>query len=170
MEDFRLNEYKPEDFQEINLYEWLKQETNSRKKEYDIRVTTKEVNPEDVFNIKVVASAIRDLFENLLENVEKHGFERELKNYKVLFELSIQDEIIIIEFKNDGNPLPNGFDEKKYFTSGAGAGKNKGSGFGGFFIARTLRKHEGNLEFIPTPQESNYTVHFRIKLPKKTEV
>ena len=99
LEDFRLNEYKPEDFQEVNLYQWFKDEVEALDKEYEIAITTKEVNPEEVFNIEIVVPAIRDLIDNLTKEF-KVSTQAQLQANRIKYEKSKNpriDESTIIE-------------------------------------------------------------------------
>lgn len=165
LEDFRVDSFKKSELETVNILKWMKDygKRKNRLKEYNIQVITKEED-ENLFNINIVPAPFENVLDNLLENAEKHGFKGDLKTYSVLFELSTEQDYIIIDYKNDGQPLLVGLDKDRFITRGSFAGNNSGSGFGGFFINRTIEKLGGGFEIEEIDDHSQWNIHFKIKL------
>jgi len=169
LETYRFNEYKTSDFERIDFMKWLEEDLGNKNLEYQYLVTTKEANQDDLFITEIVPGAITDIIDNLLVNAESHGFSKDKSKYNVWFELSVDDKYIIIDYKNDGEPLPNSINQNTFGNWGSKSGKNSGAGWGGFFITRTIKKHKGLFEIISSDTKSlTYNIHFRIKLPRVT--
>jgi len=122
-------------------------------------------------------NSFKDVIENLIENARKHGFVSEDRKYKIVFELSEQDNIYDEEsetyksyarvlYKNDGKPFPKGFSFDDYTEYSNKAGKTQGMGIGGSIISRQIKKHGGKLNCISIDEtDSPFPIQFEILLP-----
>ncbi|WP_298416803.1 N-6 DNA methylase [uncultured Kordia sp.] len=115
---------------------------------------------------------LRRIFDNIIENAEKHAFENQLNtNNKIKIELQYDFENLTlqIDFKNNGKSLPKGFTLGAYTRKGSMFGKNAGNGLGGWLINEVVKKHKGELKIIDKTSaielESHDTTTIEIKLP-----
>ena len=103
---------------------------------------------------------------NIIDNARKHGFTgSETKNNKIEVRLSIDTEqnMFVIDFRNNGEPLPEGMNKMRYGIKGEKAGKTAGSGIGGSYIKKFAEHYGGNYDIF---MEDGWTV-VRIYLPIK---
>ncbi len=102
---------------------------------------------------------------NIIENARKHGFTDASKtNYIVRIRLSInEDDMFQIDFRNNGNPLPDGMNKMRYGIKGEKAGKTAGTGLGGSYVKSFVEHYGGDYDIF---MEEGWTV-VRICLPIK---
>lgn len=93
---------------------------------------------------------LRRIFNNIIENAEKHGFNNTI-NPKNKIEIDIQydfdDLEIQVDFGNTGNPLPEDYSHEAFIRKGSKTGKNAGNGVGGWFINEVMKLHNGKFGF-----------------------
>ena len=68
-----------------------------------------------------------------------------------------------IDFKNNGNPLPEGMNKMRYGIKGEKAGKTAGTGVGGSYVKKFVEHYGGDYDVF---MEGDWTV-IRIVLPIK---
>ncbi len=141
---------------------------------YTIEVLAK---PKLKLYVSIDKNSFKDIIENLIENARKHGFVSEDRKYKIVFELSEQDDVYDeqnetyksyarILYKNDGKPFPKDFSFNDYIEYSNKAGKNQGMGIGGSEISRKIKKHGGKLNCITIYEnDSPFSIQFEILLP-----
>lgn len=127
--------------------------------------------PKKAFHVPIDRLAFRDALDNLLNNAQKHGFIEKDRIYHVNFSISRHESEtgitqLRIVYKNDGTPFPKGFSFDEYKRLAARAGRTKGSGIGGFYIARVIDLHGGEFNEIRDAFDvSEFPVQFEILLP-----
>lgn len=108
----------------------------------------KEVSKVYIFGDK---EFLRRIFDNIIENAVKHGFEGKLnQNNKIRIDLlyNFEDSNIQVDFTNTGKPLPEDFTHEAYTRKGSKLGANAGNGIGGWFINEVMKLHNGSLSII----------------------
>ena len=117
-------------------------------------------------SLYVAPNDIQRLVNNILDNARKHGFtDHKRGDYEVDVKLSINAEtkMFQIDFRNNGNPLPNGMDKTRYGIKGEKAGVTGGTGIGGSYVKKCVEHYGGNYDLF---MEDGWTV-VRICLPIK---
>ena len=103
---------------------------------------------------------------NILDNARKHGFtDHNRKDYEVQVNVSIDAEkgMFQIDFRNNGNPLPDGMNKMRYGIKGEKAGQTGGTGIGGNYVKSFVEHYGGDYDIF---MENGWTV-VRICLPIK---
>jgi len=109
---------------------------------------------------------IQRLVSNIVDNARKHGFtDHSRKDYEIKVSLSIDIEknMFKIDFKNNGNPLPEGMNKMRYGIKGEKAGKTAGTGIGGSYVKKFVEHYGGDYDVF---MEGDWAV-IRIVLPIK---
>jgi len=152
----------PEDmeFEKLNLKnvfsEFFDNRINESRK-YEIKFTSDDVV------VHAHKESILSLIDNLLSNAEKHAFDEVNENnyIKINIKKFPKTEDVVIEYSNNGKKFD--ISETK-FTELFGKRKgSEGDGYGGFFINKIVKIHQGTLEIIPT----EVGLKMRITLPIK---
>ena len=105
---------------------------------------------------------------NILENAKKHGFDDfsglEHKDCKIEIVLKWDEEreMYRIDFRNNGNPLPDGLSKDSYGENRKYAGKTGGTGIGGYEVAENVKHYDGDYSIS---QDGGWVV-VSIYLPK----
>ncbi|MCB0743603.1 MAG: hypothetical protein KDC67_06850, partial [Ignavibacteriae bacterium] len=93
---------------------------------------------------------LRKMFDNIVENAEKHAFEYSISSKnKIKIELFFDfiDSEVQIDFSNTGKPLPKDYSHEAFIRKGSKTGANAGDGFGGWFMNEVMKKHHGQFGF-----------------------
>jgi type I restriction enzyme M protein len=95
---------------------------------------------------------LRKMFDNIVENAEKHAFTHGINNgnqNKIKIELlyNFEDMEVQIDFCNTGNPLPENMTYDSMTRKGSSSGKNSGDGVGAWFIKEVMELHKGKFGF-----------------------
>lgn len=121
-------------------------------KEYYNPYFTIDVELADVHdvNVKLDKDMIFALFDTVLDNALRHGFNKARKpdEHRVLFRLSRSQTpgYVCLEIANNGNSLPEGFSTEQYSSRGNFNGTSGRTGLGGNHVATIVRKHNGTLD------------------------
>ncbi len=105
---------------------------------------------------------------NILENAKKHGFddfgasETNERKVEILLCWDENKKMYRIDFRNNGNPLPDGLSKESYGENRKYAGKTGGTGIGGYEVAETVKHYNGDYSIS---QEGNWVV-VSIYLPR----
>lgn len=105
---------------------------------------------------------------NILENAKKHGFDDFMNSQsngrKVEISLFWDDKrkMYRIDFRNNGNSLPEGLSKESYGENRKYAGKTGGTGIGGYEVAETVKHYNGDYSIA---QDGDWVV-ISIYLPK----
>ena len=114
----------------------------------------------------IAPNDIQRAVNNILDNARKHGFtDSNRKDYEIIVSLSIdvEKDMFQIDFRNNGNPLPEGMNKMRYGIKGEKAGKNAGTGLGGNYVKSFVEHYGGDYDIF---MEDGWTV-IRIYLPIK---
>lgn len=105
---------------------------------------------------------------NILENAKKHGFDNfvgvDQRNCVIEIVLNWDEErkMYRIDFRNNGDPLPEGLTKDSYGENRKYAGKTGGTGIGGYEVAENVKHYNGDYEIS---QDGDWIV-VSIYLPK----
>ncbi len=93
---------------------------------------------------------LRNIFNNIIENAVKHGFNNTI-NPENKIEIDIQYDFaeseIQVDFGNTGCPLPENYSKEAFIRKGSKAGAGAGDGVGGWFINEVMKLHNGKFGF-----------------------
>lgn len=159
----QLNENEVNKFIQNYLSSW----NNFGTKAFDIKYQS-SVLDDTTFNID--EDLLRILFDTILDNAYRHGFGKEESDNKHLNIVSInsscvtlhEKEYILIEIKNNGKPLPQGFSLKKFVSRGYYDGSTGNTGLGGNHVYSILKRHNG---FIGISSSKTWSVIFELLIP-----
>ena len=120
---------------------------------YDKHAFTDELQEGEVAHafIKFGSVNLDRVFFNIIQNAERHGFtDPSRTDYTVEIELSldINKACYIIRFKNNGKPLPEGMNTRRYGIRAETAGVTAGNGDGGAIVKSTIEHYGGKMELI----------------------
>lgn len=120
----------------------------------------------DVY-VGINADNLDTVIENIVGNAEKHGFTDPEGKYilKIGLSYDYSDNRYVIEFKNNGQPMPNGMDTVRYGIDGEKGLDSSGSGKGGAIVKSIVEHFGGCYEVINDP-DGIFPVEILIKLPK----
>ena len=114
--------------------------------------------------INVSPIDLQRMCNNILDNAKKHGFtDANRKDYVVRINVSVNVDrnMCQIDFRNNGNPLPDGMNKMRYGIKGEKAGKTGGTGLGGNYVKSFVEHYGGEYDIF---MEDEWTV-IRICLP-----
>ena len=86
---------------------------------------------------------------NILENAKRHGFtDSSRSDYKIWIVFSVDEkrDMYVIDFKNNGTPLPNGMNKERYGLKGERAGITGGTGSGGYIVKSIVNHYGGDYD------------------------
>lgn len=105
------------------------------------------------------------LSQNIVSNAVKRGFARDNTEYALHITLSVENEFFVIDFSNNGEPLPEGMDKVRYGTKGAKGANSDGSGTGGYIVKSITQHYGGDFEIFSTKFANMDFTHVIVKLP-----
>ena len=117
-------------------------------------------------SLYVAPNDMQRLVSNIVDNARKHGFtDHSRKDYeiKVFLSIDVEKNMFQIDFKNNGNPLPEGMNKMRYGIKGEKAGQTAGTGMGGSYVKSFVEHYGGDYEIF---MDGEWTV-VRIYLPIK---
>lgn len=122
-----------------------------------------QIDTPEIFISKVDFSTLAT---TIIENAVCHAFTGEDKNYKVLITLSYNasKDVFTIDFKNNGNPMPQGMDKFRYGLKGEKGAKSHGSGLGGYRVKSITRHYNGDYDVFCNRIQNTTTI--RVMFPK----
>ena len=112
------------------------------------------------------STLLKIMLDNILINAQKHGFDSKKQSHEVVIDLSVLDDNLIIDIKNNGKKFPKGFDKEKFIAKYSTANPNNGTGIGGYDINRIIDHFNGTWDLILN-DDTIYPVRFRIQFPIK---
>lgn len=103
----------------------------------------------------------------IIENAVTHAFSEKGKDFKVLISLTYDKEksTYIIDFTNNGLPMPLGMDKFRYGLKGEKGAKSTGSGIGGYRVKSITRHFGGDYDVLCKNKIDNLTT-IRLLFPK----
>lgn len=122
-----------------------------------------QIDTPEIFISKVDFSTLAT---TIIENAVSHAFTDEGKEYKVLITLSYNanKDVFTIDFKNNGNPMPQGMDKFRYGLKGEKGAKSHGSGLGGYRVKSITRHYNGDYDVFCNRIQNTTTI--RVMFPK----
>ena len=122
-----------------------------------------KIDTPEIFISKVDFSTLAT---TIIENAVSHAFTGESKDYKVLITLSYNasKDVFTIDFKNNGNPMPQGMDKFRYGLKGEKGAKSHGTGLGGYRVKSITRHYNGDYDVFCNRLQNTTTI--RIMFPK----
>ncbi|MBP5770980.1 MAG: hypothetical protein J6W75_06410 [Bacteroidaceae bacterium] len=85
---------------------------------------------------------------NILENARIHGFSSDTSRddckIEIVLSLDPERKMYRIDFRNNGDPLPEGLTKDSYGENRKYAGKTGGTGIGGYEVADTVKHYNGD--------------------------
>ena len=113
----------------------------------------------------IAKNDIQRVVGNIISNAQKHGFiNSSRQDYEVKIVLSFNSEkgMYQIDFRNNGQPLPEGLNKMRYGIKGEKAGQTAGTGLGGSVVKAIVEHYKGDYDVF---MDGEWTV-VRIYLPK----
>lgn len=93
---------------------------------------------------------IRKMFDNIIENAERHAFTNSIDNgNKIKIELlyDFEDSSVQIDISNTGKPLPENISYDALIRKGSTSGENSGNGLGLWYVNEVMKIHKGRFGF-----------------------
>lgn len=127
------------------------------------------VQDDDVYHAYVKFGSVNldRVFFNIIQNAEKHGFtDPSRTDYMIDIEIShdYESSCFVVRFKNNGKPMPEGVDTRRYGRRAEPAGVTGGNGDGGAIVKSTIEHYGGSLTIINDP-EAWFPVCVELKIP-----
>lgn len=166
--------------EEIDLISFIQDYVNSVKVrannkfsiELDFNEIELKLNGIDQLLINGDKNLLSNVFDNLIENAEKHAFSSEdFEDNKIKIELlcSFEDNTVQIDICNTGKLLPSDLTYNQLVRKGGSFGINNGSGIGMWYVSEVLKKHKGFLGFTdetgPEGIDSEFVTSIELTLP-----
>ena len=122
-----------------------------------------QIDTPEIFISKVDFSTLST---TIIENAVSHAFTGEEKDYRVLITLSYNTnkDVFTIDFKNNGNPMPQGMDKFRYGLKGEKGAKSQGSGLGGYRVKSITRHYNGDYDVFCNRIQNTTTI--RVIFPR----
>lgn len=117
---------------------------------------------------------LRKIFDNIIENAEKHAFAHGINNgnqnkINILLLYDFEDLTVQIDFRNTGNPLPENLTFESITRKGSSSGINSGNGIGVWFVNEVMKIHKGKFSFTdetgPEGIESEFVTTIELNFP-----
>lgn len=166
----------------FDLLEFIKDYTDSLKVRannlftIDLDLDENAINEYGIsaINISGDKDIIRKMFDNIIENAEKHGFPPGINNkhenkIQIMLLYDFEDFDVQIDFSNTGNPLPENITFEAMTRRGSSSGKNSGDGIGMWFVNEVMKIHKGEFSFTdetgPGGIDSEYVTTMELTFP-----
>ncbi|MBQ3635259.1 MAG: hypothetical protein II951_06540 [Bacteroidales bacterium] len=130
------------------------------KKKYETRLETHGI---DEAAILVNPEEMKAVVDNIVGNAERHGFtDASRTDYELRIEVRFSEDggSYIVDFTDNGNPLPEGMTKERYGLYGEKAGATGNTGLGGYRVAEVMRRCGGEYDIFNT--EGGVTVRLTI--------
>ena len=79
--------------------------------------------------------------------------------------LSVDKDFFVIDFSNNGEPLPDGMDKIRYGTKGVKDSNSDGSGTGGYIVKSITQHYGGDFEISSSKFAGMDYTNVIVKLP-----
>jgi type I restriction enzyme M protein len=133
------------------------------------------------FSINGNSDLLTILFDNIVENANRHAFLDSSRSYKLQFRLGLfvtpskkVDEtetigrfqsFLRIEVANNGVSFPENFTKEKFIRKNITAGDTGNTGLGGYDINQIVQYHSGDFDLITNDASIEFTTTYIILLP-----
>lgn len=105
------------------------------------------------------------LVQNIVSNAVHRGFVGNNAEYALHITLSVEKGFYVIDFSNNGEPLPEGMDKERYGTKGAKGVNSDGSGTGGYIVKSITQHYGGDFDIFSTKFANMDFTNVIVKLP-----
>lgn len=104
------------------------------------------------------------------ENAVAHAFvdEKQKYHFRISFSYDKAKERFIIDFMNDGKPMPQGMDKFRYGLKGEKGARSQGTGLGGYRVKSIARHYGGDYDVFCNRTQGLVTT-IRVELPPYKE-
>jgi type I restriction enzyme M protein len=103
---------------------------------------------------------LKVLFDNILTNANKYGFDHKSQSNLVVIELIEEGEKLLLRIRNNGKPFPKNFTKEKFVAKFTTAHPDRGTGLGGYDINR-IATYFGNSDWkLHLDDKGIYPVEF----------
>lgn len=120
----------------------------------DLITSAKEpYSPIDVF-VDMAPEDLKSLCQNICENAKRHGFvDKTRRDYNITIDLSYDQNqgMALLQFTNNGKPLPKGLNAIRYGLLGEKAGATAHTGMGGYVVKRIVEHYKGKYDLFSRP-------------------
>lgn len=103
---------------------------------------------------------------NFIMNTVRHGRNSTEEGLSIVINFRMEEDFLLVDLINSGIPFPKTFDFAEFIVFGSRAGKNKGTGLGGFLMQRIAGLLDMDFDMLRktgTMEIDNY--HQRIQIP-----
>ncbi|MBZ9631243.1 N-6 DNA methylase [Salegentibacter sp. LM13S] len=150
-----LTELEVEKIDLIRFVENYKKEVKSRNGDHFLLEVNKDkaaLLENDLKTVYILGDKekLRQVFDNIVANALKHGFDNKIdSSNKIVFEFiyDFKNAEVQLDISNSGNPLPPDYSHGSFIRKGSSSGKNAGDGTGGWFINEVMKLHKGHFGF-----------------------
>ena len=117
---------------------------------------------------------LRKMFDNIIENAEKHAFTYGINNKnqnKISFDLiyNFEDFEVQLDICNTGKPLPESMTHESMIRKGSSSGANSGDGVGIWFVNEVMKLHKGHFGYTdetgPEGIDGEYVTSIELTFP-----
>lgn len=105
------------------------------------------------------------LSQNIVSNAIKRGFVGSYGEYALHITLSVENDFFVIDFSNNGEPLPDGMDKARYGTKGAKGANSDGSGTGGYIVKSITQHYGGDFDILSSKFVNMNFTNVIVKFP-----
>lgn len=105
------------------------------------------------------------LVQNIIENAIRHGFVGKNSEYALNISLTIREGYYVVDFSNNGKPLPEGLDKVRYGMKGERGKDSDGSGTGGYIVKSITEHYGGDYDVFSEQFAGIWFTHVIVKLP-----
>ena len=105
------------------------------------------------------------LVQNIIENAIRHGFVGKNSEYALNISLTIREGFYVVDFSNNGKPLPEGLDKARYGMKGERGKDSDGSGTGGYIVKSITEHYGGDYDVFSEQFAGIWFTHVIVKLP-----
>lgn len=105
------------------------------------------------------------LSQNIVSNAIKRGFVKGNTEYALNITLSVEGDFFVIDFSNNGEPLPEGMDKIRYGTKGTKGADSDGSGTGGYIVKSITQHYGGDFDIYSSNFANMNFTNVIVKLP-----
>lgn len=115
--------------------------------------------------VKIGRLDLKRLVQNVVDNAVNHGFIGDNPEYSLNITLSIEEGFYVIDFSNNGEPLPEGLTKERYGMKGNPGKSSKGTGTGGYIVKSIVEHYGGDYDIYSQHFAGIDFTHVIVKLP-----
>lgn len=110
-------------------------------------------------------SELLRLIQNIIGNAIERGFVDDYPEYSLNISLTIKEGFYIIDFSNNGRPLPEGMTKERYGMKGVKGKGSDGEGKGGYIVKSITEHYGGDYDVYSQQFAGMWFTHVIVKLP-----